>query len=86
MQSSWNKCPWCRAPIKSKALNISLQDLIRTSKEQDEPKERKPLTIKEAQKSSNEFSIPEVDEHDIDVIKIRLSVLSQEKSDIQDVS
>uniref|UniRef100_A0A7S3KRP5 Uncharacterized protein n=1 Tax=Euplotes crassus TaxID=5936 RepID=A0A7S3KRP5_EUPCR len=47
------KCPFCRSAIKSKALNIILQDLIRTSKEQDVTKSSKPLTLKENVLQSN---------------------------------
>ena len=78
------KCPFCRTAIKSKALNISLQDLIRTSQEQ-ELKPTKPLTIKEGKRQSEFFDIPDADEADQEILEIRLSILIQEKQDMLQV-
>ena len=59
-------------------MNISLQDLIRTSKEQEGMKETKPLTIKEAQKEKEalEFNDPLNSKETEDM---RKSILIQEK-------
>lgn len=82
---SIRKCPFWRTIIKSKALNISLQDLIRTSKEQEIQKESKPLTIKEAQR---EKETPEYYEpvNNRETEDLRKSILVQEKNEIEILS
>ena len=75
------KCPFCRKQIKSKALNISLQTLIRSAQEKKDVV-TKPLTIKEGLKRIDEVHIPDSEKFDEDMVEIRLSILQQEQDDI----
>jgi hypothetical protein len=65
-------------------LNISLQDLIRTSKDQ-EIKPQKPLTIKEGRRQQEEGYMPEFNDDDMEVLEMRLGILQQEKVDVVQV-
>jgi len=83
---SVRKCPFCRTAIKSKALNISLQDLIRTSNEQKKPEAPKPLTLKEAQKMQNECTDYYIPSSDAEAEIVRKEILLQEQAEIREVS
>ncbi len=76
------KCPFCRTAIKSKALNIILQDLIRTSKEQDVEKSSKPLTLKgsDVQNNFNDMEYFEI-LNSAETQALRKEIMDQERAE-----